>query len=128
LLKKIKSNPNVEYLGKIKDLNQYYRSSHVLICPSIIDAGPMTIIEAQYCGLPVIASENCGYSYLIESDQTGQVYKNNDSGELATQINWFTTHKSMIPEMDILSHSRIIDVLKTNSSFNSKVHELIKAI
>jgi len=93
IINKIKALQNVLYLGKIADLNSFYRSAHFFICPSILDAGPMTITEALYCKLPVIASENCGNSYLIEDNKNGFIYYNNSSDDLSKRISLLIKEK-----------------------------------
>ncbi len=127
LIKKTNSLVNVHYLGKIIDLNQFYRSSHVFVCPSLIDGGPRTITEAQYCGLPVVASKNCGYENLIENGENGFVYKNNDPIELAKHLNWFLTTKEQTETMSEYSTVKAQSILKSNNNFNSKIFEIIQS-
>ena len=45
-----------------------HRRAAVLVCPSSIDHGPNTIVEALQTGTPVVASDLCGTSELLEGD------------------------------------------------------------
>jgi len=127
LFKKIAECNNVHYLGKVSDLNQFYRSSHVFICPSVIDAGPMTIPEAMYCKIPVIASENCGNSYLVDSEQVGLIYRNDNSDELSEKIIWFLENKEKTIKMGESAHKRIMQELSKPDQINYKIKQLINA-
>lgn len=117
---------NVIYYGKVIDLNKFYRSSHVYICPSIIDAGPMTILESMYCELPLIVSENCGYKYLISNDNIGLVYKNNSSAELSKSIDWFIKNKEKAIEMGKKANTHLLLQLSKNVDINEVLIKLIQ--
>ncbi len=125
---RIKSLRNVKYLGKVENLNTFFRSSNVYICPSLIDAGPRTIIEAMYCKLPIISSENCGNSYLINPYKTGLIYKENNTNNLAECINWFSNNQSKIAQMGIDANIRINNEFKNESFFYSSIYELINTL
>ncbi len=90
---------NAEFVGHVKDLNKYLRSSHVCVVPSLLDAGPATIAEAMYCGLPVIATEGCGASVLVDSGVTGYVVPSGKPAEIERKINWFIANPEKIKEM-----------------------------
>jgi glycosyltransferase involved in cell wall biosynthesis len=74
-------NTKCEYLGKIpnKEIHKIIVNADVLILPSIYDGWGAVVNEALMCGVPVIASNRCGASILI-NDIRGQVFsieKNN---------------------------------------------------
>ncbi|MDO9256305.1 MAG: glycosyltransferase family 4 protein [Bacteroidales bacterium] len=125
LFSKINKFSNVHYVGKIDDLNKFYRQSHVYICSSLIDAGPRTIVEAMYCKLPIIVSENCGNSYLIDNITNGRIYKNNDPTALSKQIEWFLHNKAKNAQMGESAYNRITSELNNNTNFNSAIAEII---
>jgi len=107
---------NVLYLGKVSDLYKFYNNSDVFICPSLIDAGPLTMIEAMMSELPVIVSENCGISYIIEDGINGFVYKNNSHLDLAKKINWFIENSAETFKMG--QAARQTSLLRLNKSDN----------
>ena len=80
LRKKIKGT-QCKYLGRIpnKEVHQIIADSDVLILPSLYDGWGAVVNEALMCGIPVIASNNCGSSILVQGER-GRVFsiKNND--------------------------------------------------
>jgi glycosyltransferase involved in cell wall biosynthesis len=56
------------YLGKVPnlDVHKIIADSDVLILPSIYDGWGAVVNEALMCGTPVIASNNCGSSVLLQ--------------------------------------------------------------
>jgi glycosyltransferase involved in cell wall biosynthesis len=59
---------NCNYLGKVpnREIHKIIANSDVLILPSIYDGWGAVVNEALMCGTPVIASNNCGSSILLQ--------------------------------------------------------------
>lgn len=57
MVKKIGLENQVVFAGLQKDVVPYYCAMDVLLLPSIREAFPMTLVEAQYNGLPCIVSD-----------------------------------------------------------------------
>lgn len=53
----LKLNKNVMFLGKRHDVNQLYSASDLLLFPSKYEGLPVTLIEAQANGIPILASD-----------------------------------------------------------------------
>jgi glycosyltransferase involved in cell wall biosynthesis len=64
---------SVKFIGKIDNLNKFFRDIDLLVVPSLIDGGPLTIIEALQRGVPVLTTKNCGYSQFISDGVNGLV-------------------------------------------------------
>ncbi|MGB3077556.1 MAG: glycosyltransferase, partial [Saprospiraceae bacterium] len=62
------------------------RQSHVLISASRTETFGKTIMEAQACGLPVIATKTDGASYIINSTDQGELIELNDVDALANAM------------------------------------------
>ena len=82
---------NIKTVSYVKDetlLAKYYSAANVLLYPSIADNCPLVVLEAQACGLPVIAFNTGGIPELIEHQKTGFIadYKNLD--DLKTGLNF----------------------------------------
>lgn len=92
---------SIELMGYVPGttINSLYRSCHVCIVPSLADDHPATIAEAMYCGLPVIATRECGSSGLITDGKTGFVIPSADSSSLAEKISWFLLNPGLIEPM-----------------------------
>lgn len=54
--KKIGLNNNVKFLGQRNDINELYQAMDLFLFPSLYEGLGMVMIEAQYSGLPCIAS------------------------------------------------------------------------
>jgi len=56
---KLNLSENIEFIGKIKyrkKVFQYMKSSKIFVLPSIFEGFPLTVVEANACGLPVITT------------------------------------------------------------------------
>jgi glycosyltransferase involved in cell wall biosynthesis len=67
-LRQAMENTKCNYLGKVpnQDVHRIIAASDVLILPSIYDGWGAVVNEALMCGTPVIASNNCGSSTLLQ--------------------------------------------------------------
>jgi glycosyltransferase involved in cell wall biosynthesis len=67
-LKEAIIDTNCCYLGKVpnQDVHKIIANSDLLILPSIYDGWGAVVNEALMCGTPVIASDNCGSSILLQ--------------------------------------------------------------
>ncbi len=66
------AGPTVEFLGRVSDerLRDEYRRARVLLFPQVEDFG-IVAVEAQACGLPVVARGEGGSLDSVSADQTG---------------------------------------------------------
>ncbi len=59
----------------------------IFVLPTLrVEGFPMTIVEAMFCGLPVIASDKGGNSDAVESEKNGYLVKSGDLLELKTKM------------------------------------------
>jgi UDP-glucose:(heptosyl)LPS alpha-1,3-glucosyltransferase len=63
----------VIFTGARDDVAAFYSIADLLIHPSYTENTGTTIIEAMVCGLPVLATENCGFAFHVEKAQAGLV-------------------------------------------------------
>lgn len=61
----------VEFLGYRTDLEKYLCCCDAVVSASYREGLPMNILEAMYCGKPVVASDNRGHRELISSGENG---------------------------------------------------------
>lgn len=71
LVNKYELETNTRFPGQVKDVNSLYRSADVLISASKMEGLPFNVMEALYCGTPVIASDIKGHSDLIRNGFNG---------------------------------------------------------
>ena len=75
----------VEFLGWVKSEEKvrYLQMSHVVANPSSKEGWGLTVIEANACGTPVVASDVPGLRDSVRDGETGFLYPYGDIGNLA---------------------------------------------
>jgi glycosyltransferase involved in cell wall biosynthesis len=63
----------VHFVGNIprSEMYRYYSAGDVFVFPGIRESLGMVFLEAQACGLPVVAFENAGVSEAVQDGKTG---------------------------------------------------------
>ncbi len=93
------SPSNTVFLGALQDTPEWYNKADVFVSPSVADKGPYTILEAMACKVPVIASNMCGWSSIIENGKDGFVYQYDDVEALRKHILWCSKNRNKLKEM-----------------------------
>ena len=121
---------NVHIIGHCKDMNKFYTNSDVFISPSLYDAGPATVAEAMYCGLPVIVSDGCGSKTLIEEGVNGFVVPAMDSEAIAQKVQWFIDNPDQIPGMGKNAAATIERLAKSdqNKDVANHIRQIIREL
>jgi glycosyltransferase involved in cell wall biosynthesis len=81
----------IHWLGKINDDNELlkiYASSDVAVVPSKMEAFSQVTVEAQSCGIPVIAFNVSGPSEIVLHKKTGWLAQPFDTNDFAEGIYW----------------------------------------
>lgn len=76
----------VVFPGQIADMNPWYAAVDCAVSSSRSEGLPFNIMEAMYCGLPVVATDVKGNRDLVRSEQTGLLFPFGDDGKCAQQI------------------------------------------
>ncbi|MDG6256465.1 MAG: glycosyltransferase family 4 protein [Methanomicrobiaceae archaeon] len=99
---------SVKFWGKIKNIEDAYRETDVLILPSIWPENqPVTITEAMSAKIPVIASGLGGIPELIEDGKTGYLFNAGDAENLAQKMLEFIVHPERIKIFGQESYDKI---------------------
>ena len=63
----------VRFVGKIprRDMYRYYSAADLFVFPGIRESLGMVFLEAQSCGLPVVAFDNAGVPEAVQHSKTG---------------------------------------------------------
>ena len=75
---------NIQFLGEIKDINQFYDQIDILIHPARLEAFGMVVTEALTRRIPVLVSDRVGASSVVRVEN-GQVLPIKDSLEEWTE-------------------------------------------
>ncbi len=87
------------FLGKIPQPYKIMRACDAFILPSRWEGLPITLIEAGFFKLPVIASETYGNREVIDNHITGLLFKTNDYADLANVIKKFINKEYNVEAM-----------------------------
>ena len=68
------NNLKVFYMGKVDNLDEYYRAADIFVLPSYIEGLPNVLLEAAMSGLPLVASEVGGSKDIIEEGCCGILF------------------------------------------------------
>tara|TARA_R110002096_G_scaffold344921_2_gene537877 strand:+ start:135447 stop:136619 length:1173 start_codon:yes stop_codon:yes gene_type:complete len=96
LMKTYKNKPKVKFHGHIPDAQvlELFRTSAALIQPQVEDFG-ITAVEAQACGLPVVARRAGGGLDSVIETKTGTFFDQPDATEVARAFDRLPTHEGI---------------------------------
>ncbi len=77
---------NVRFLGWRNDVNNLYAMSDICTASSIREGFGLNLVEAMYCGIPVIASNNRGHATIIRDGENGFLVNQGDVAAFADRI------------------------------------------
>lgn len=90
-LMKVKNiSDKVCYLGKLDDMERFYKSLNVLVLPSIVrEAFGLVICESIYCGTPVITTNSGAQKEIITNKKFGCVIEKNNIEEIFRALEYY---------------------------------------
>ncbi len=74
------------FLGYIADTIQFYSYLHCFVMPSLWEPMGMTELEAQACGIPVIATNIPGLNEIVQHNYNGLLFELKNTQDLAEKI------------------------------------------
>ncbi len=75
----------VHFLGQVNDMARFYQSLDIFCLPSYKEGFPLSPLEAQACGIPVVATKT-GASCEAVSPEIGEIVEPGDSLAMANGI------------------------------------------
>lgn len=112
-----------------------FATSHVFVCPSVIENSPNSIGEAQLVGIPCVASYVGGTMDMIKDGESGFLYRFEEIAILAMRI--CTIFKDDKLANDISMHANYLalsrhdgnnNAINLNSIYNQIIDESISAL
>ena len=103
LFKKYFESKNFTRINSIKKnkLVDYYNKASIFILPSVEDGFGMVILEAMACGVPVIASNNTGFSTINRKNKFGLTVKHSSAEGLINAISTLYYDKELREKISI---------------------------
>jgi len=86
LARELKLDKRVLFSGRVEHMAGWYKLADAAVTASRSEGLPFNVMEAMYCGLPVVASRVKGHMDLIDDGTTGLMYDHGDSKQCAKNI------------------------------------------
>lgn len=119
---KLRDLGNTHYLGVVDDVKPYYHKADILIFMSRMEACPLVPIEAQACGLPVVAFDVCSNVEIIKNGETGFLVEMDDLDGMVDKT------LSMVEDNDLRKEIGRRDVrnVKENFLWDDKAEKYVR--
>jgi len=95
MVKELKLQDHVKYIGYIDDIRRLYNCIDCFIMPSHWEGLPMAGLEAQACGIPVLASNVEGLNEIIQDMETGILFEKGNFRKIAEKIDLFRENDNL---------------------------------
>jgi colanic acid/amylovoran biosynthesis glycosyltransferase len=101
LVKKLKLGDIIKFLGPMDQLQVAKEMSmaHIFLLPSISEALPVVLMEAQAIGLPIIATDVGSVAEAIVDSRSGFLVPSRDVNALVEKIEYLVEHSELWPKM-----------------------------
>lgn len=105
-----------------EQVDKYMLSARALIMPSLWYEGmPLSVMEAQSRGIPVIVTDTCAANEIIENGVNGYLFENNNSESLKYAINKITNDE----ELKALSNNSYVKFWRNDYSLDHHIELVI---
>jgi glycosyltransferase involved in cell wall biosynthesis len=117
------------FAGEIprREMFRYYSASDVFVFPGIQESLGMVFLEAQSCGLPVVAFDNAGVPEAVADGQTGFLVPKYAAKPFADAIERLLKNKDLRQQMSRAAQSHIRQNHDLNQNYQ-KMEEVLQSI
>ena len=113
----------VRFLGK-KDQNEVSKQmqkAHIFLLPSVAEALPVVLMEAQAVGLPVVATDVGSVAEIVADEKSGLLFPARNVTAAAAGLDYLIGHPRLLSEMS--KHGRRL--VEENHDINKLNHRLV---
>ncbi len=126
LIEQLELDDCFEFHAPTSDIIKEYQDCSVFCLPSIYEGTPNVICEAMSCGLPILCSDVCDNSKIVENGINGFLFNPNDPKKISdTIIKFFNLNSTEKEKMGKESREKAV-VKFSKEFFVSKYIELIE--
>lgn len=86
---------HVVFTGWRSDIGECLRAADIAVASSIREGLGLNIVEAMYCGLPVVATDNRGHVSIIQDGVNGFLVHVNESEKMAERVLELAANESL---------------------------------
>jgi glycosyltransferase involved in cell wall biosynthesis len=104
--------------GRVENVEDYLRASDVFAFPSVFEGLGLSLIEAQACGLPCVASRTGGIVDVIEGGRTGLLVNPGHVTELAAALRALIDDDSKRSAMGAAARERALERFDVQDSLD----------
>lgn len=90
---------NIEFLGHVDDVTSILQDSTILIHPSYHEGFGLSLVEAEMCGLPIIASRVGSIPEIVKDGVSGILVKPRNVEDLVAAINLLVKNLKLRTDM-----------------------------
>ena len=92
-------NKNIVFTSWIADMTTLYPAMDIVCLTSLNEGTPVSLIEAQASGIPVISTNVGGVKDIVQANETGIIMEGNSEAELAKHLIELYLNKSLRMKM-----------------------------
>ncbi len=109
----------VLFLGKIprEDMYRYYSAADIFVFPGIRESLGMVFLEAQSCGLPVVAFSNAGVPDAVQDGKTGILVPMYAREPFVDAVQQLLTDKNLRLKMGLAAKSYVREFHDLNKNY-----------
>ena len=111
----------VLFLGKIprQDMYRYYSAADIFVFPGIRESLGMVFLEAQSCGLPVVAFNNAGVPEAVQDGKTGLLVPMYALAPFADAVKRLLIDQNLRRQMGIAAKSYVREFHDLNKNYQA---------
>ncbi|HFC9286747.1 TPA: glycosyltransferase family 4 protein [Clostridium perfringens] len=108
-------NDNIEFLGNIDCMENFYNAIDVLVLPSFTEGVPLVVLEAAGRGKMIIMTENSGINEILDDNTDYLSINPYDKNDLIKVLNSVLENHNIIKEYSTNSFKKINKYIKENN-------------
>jgi glycosyltransferase involved in cell wall biosynthesis len=107
LVRQLKVEDRVRFLGQRSDMPAVLRAADAFVLPSTNEGLPLTILEAQASGVPVLAAPTAGIPEVVKHGETGFLIPHDDPAGYARQLHELFRQPALAERLNAAAAARL---------------------
>ena len=113
--------------GFVENIYEYYKAMDIFILPSRSEGFSLSLLEAAFAGLPIIASNIPGNNEIIFNGKTGLLFELNKRGHLLEKILEMSSNHEKAKELSVNVNKEVMNNYKLQN-YGEKLDVFLKSI
>ena len=115
------------FWGHVENIPSFLNKVDIYVQPSLQDNQPLSVMEAQLAGIPVIVSDTTGMAEMVIPELTGYTFSWPEAKELAQLMDYLLRHNSVRYRVGMRAQQSIIKK-RSVSRLGKKLKDLYEEI